>query len=116
MRHLSAKPARSFLVVHLLAAMPLVSFKLKKTNAASRLAGFDVQLSWEDLTSKITQLFSLTLLSLSLATHKAKEAIILIDEQQLQRFYESLDWPSEEIKFVVHYLVQAPDDESAFSC
>jgi hypothetical protein len=32
---------------------------------------------------------------------KAKGAVTLNDEQQLQRFYESLDQSSEETKFVV---------------
>ena len=95
--------------------MPLGPIKLKKANASARLVYFDAQPSWGDLASKIANLFNIPPKNIGVAfVDKAKNAVTLTNEQELQRFYKSLDQSSEEIKFVVQDL-QTPDGESAFS-
>jgi hypothetical protein len=99
----------------LLTAMPFIPFKLKKANAPSRFAHFDEQPSWDDLASKIGQLFNIPSDRIGVAViAKDKEPDILANEQDLQLFYKFLDQSSQEIKFVVQDL-QTPDRESAFS-
>ena len=94
--------------------MPSVPFKFKKANAPTRLADFDTQPSWEDLSSKIAKLFDIPLKDVGVAfVDKRNEAVTLNNEQDIQRFYKSLDQSSEEIKFVVQDL-QTPDGGSAF--
>ena len=95
--------------------MPFIPFKFKKANAPTRLADFDTQPTWGDLASKIAQLFDIPLKDVGVAfVDKCKDAITLNNEQDLQRFYNSLDQSSEEIKFVVQDL-RTPDGESTFS-
>jgi hypothetical protein len=91
-------------------------FKLKKANAPSRLAVFDVPPSWEQLASRITQYFDIPLGDVGVAfVDENKETVVLVDEQELQYFYKSFFQSAQEkIKFVVQNL-QTPDGESAFS-
>jgi hypothetical protein len=92
--------------------MPFIPFKFKKANAPTRLAEFDTQPNWEDLASKIAQLFDIPLKDVGVAfVDKRNDTIILNNEQDLQLFYKSLDHSSEEIKFVVQDL-RTPDGES----
>ena len=106
--------------IDLLMAMPFGFFKFKKNNAPTRIAEFDAQPSWGDLASKIAQLFNIPLKDIGVAYFdKAKDAVTITNEQELQRFYKSpkLDQFVEdlqEIKFVMQDL-QTPDGESAFS-
>jgi hypothetical protein len=89
--------------------------QFKKANAPSRLADFDTQPTWGDLASKIAKLFDIPLKDVGVAfVDKCNDVITLNSEQDLQRFYRSLDQSSEEIKFVVQDL-RTPDGESAFS-
>jgi len=93
--------------------MPVFSFKLKKANDPTRLADFDAPPSWEDLALKISKLFDIPAKDVGVAfVDKAKGAVTLTNDQELQQFYKHLDQSSEEIKFVVQDL-QTPDGESA---
>jgi hypothetical protein len=95
--------------------MTLVRFKLKKANTPARLAHFDARPHWEDLASKIANLFNTPPKDIGVAfIDKAKDAVTLTNDQELQDFYQSFDQSSGEIKFVVQDL-QTPDGESAFS-
>jgi len=96
--------------------MPFIPFKFKKANAPNRLADFDTQPTRGDLASKIAKLFDIPLKDVGVAfVDERKDAITTLNnEQDLQRFYKSLDQSSEEIKFVVQDL-RTPDGESAFS-
>ena len=95
--------------------MPLVPFKLKKANAPAKLAHFDAQPSWGDLASKIANLFNIPPKDIGVAfIDKAKDAVTLTNDQELQDFYQSFDRSSEEVKFVVQDL-QTSDGEPAFS-
>ena len=93
--------------------MPVFPFKLKKANAPTRLAYFDAPPSWGDLALKIAELFDIPAKDVGVAfVDKAKDAVTLTNDQELQQFYKHLDQSSEENKFVVQDL-QTPDGESA---
>jgi PB1 domain. len=94
-------------------AMPLIPFKLKKANAPTRLADFDIQPSWEDLASRVHQLFNIPSEHVGVAfVDKDKDMVLLTNEQELVYFYKSLyQQSSQEIKFVVQDL-QYLDSES----
>ncbi|KIL62166.1 hypothetical protein M378DRAFT_166004 [Amanita muscaria Koide BX008] len=91
--------------------MPLVRFKLRRANAATRLANFNVQPNWEDLASNITEKFEIPLDRVGVVfVNEAKATITITGEEQLQDFYKSLNQSSNEIMFVVQDLA-TPDPE-----
>ena len=88
-----------------------IVFKLKTPNTASRPAFFDAQPNWEDLVSKIDNLFRIDKSNVGITfIDEAKNPILLKSEEDLQRFYTEY---SGDIKFFVQDL-QAPG-ESAFN-
>lgn len=93
--------------------MSFIPFKFKKANAPTRLAFFEKQPTWGDLTSKIAQLFDIPPKDVGVAfVDKWKDAVTLYSEEHFIHFYKSLDRSSaEEIKFVIQDL-RSPDGES----
>jgi hypothetical protein len=65
-----------------------IFFKLKKTNASTRLAYFSEKPSWEDLTSKIARLFNIPSDRVGVAFVEKEEPITLRSEDELQGFYK----------------------------
>ncbi|KAF8812557.1 hypothetical protein BYT27DRAFT_6426880 [Phlegmacium glaucopus] len=89
--------------------MSLVRFKLKKTYGTNRLADFHGQPSWEGLALKINKMFIIPLEQVGVAyIDKAKDAITLTNEEELQSFYATYSG-SGEFKFIVQDL-KTPDD------
>jgi hypothetical protein len=95
--------------------MSFITIKLKKAKAPTRLAYFDLQPSWGDLTSKIVELYNVSPKNVSVTFFdEAKNIVTIASEEELQYFYERYDQSSKEIKFVVQGL-QFPDRECAFN-
>jgi hypothetical protein len=95
--------------------MSLITIKLRKPKAPTRLANFDVQPSWGDLASKIVELYGVSKENISVTFFdEAKDTVTIASEEELQHFYKRYYQPSKEIKFVVQDL-QFPDREWAFS-
>ena len=91
--------------------MALARFKLKKADASTQLATFDKQPSWRDLVTEITLLFAIPPDDVIVSyIDKDKETITLHNEEELQRFYMSLDPSCGSIKFVVQDI-KVPDSE-----
>ncbi|KAF8326241.1 hypothetical protein F5887DRAFT_232486 [Amanita rubescens] len=82
--------------------MSFITIKLKKAKAPTRLAYFDVQPSWEDLASKIIELYKVSPENVSVTFFdEAKDTVTITSEEELQHFYKRYYQSSEEIKFVV---------------
>ena len=88
--------------------------KLKRSpDASTILEFFDALPSWENLSSKISNVFNIPLTNVGAAyVHKDRESVTLTNDQGLQQYFS--DQSCQEFKFVVQDT-HKPDCESGSS-
>ncbi|KIL59622.1 hypothetical protein M378DRAFT_26883 [Amanita muscaria Koide BX008] len=90
----------------------MLRYRFRKANAPTLIVNFIVQPSWKDLASNITEEFKIPSSRVGVVfVNEAKATFTITDEEELQKFYKSLNQSYEEIKFVVQDLA-TPDPES----
>ena len=96
----------------LLTAMPLAQFILKMADQ-TEIATFDERPNWLDLATKIASSLKIPIGRVGVIGRE-NDNIILRNDEELQRFYESSDKSSQIIEFVAKDLL-TPDGERNFA-
>jgi len=92
--------------------MPLAPFILNKADQI-KIATFDERPNWLDFATKVASSLKIPIGRVGIISKKNDSNSILHNDEELQRFYESLDGSSQIIEFVAKDLL-VPDGERTF--